>query len=342
VAPNDARIVPGIIQIEPQRGGENQEVADGSRRPAERHAERPAERRGVHRFLESDELRFEKALGAWEWAARNSISIQRNEFMTGFSRFVVGTAVLSVWATCGMVSQALADGYGTVTGQFVLDGPIPTLKPLVSKGDTTVKDGAVCGKDGVADESLVVDPATKGIANVFVYMPKAPKDIFPGLKESKEKIVKFDQQGCHFIPHALILRTDQTIAILSGDPILHNTDVVAVRNTGQNQTISMDRVGTTQWKFPQAERMPTMVKCDIHPWMRAWWLIIDHPYAAISGKDGKFTIEKVPAGTQEFTAWQDANDGRWVFGKTRETRVIKVKVEPDKTTSIGVIKIPAG
>ena len=59
------------------------------------------------------------------------------------------------------------------------------------------------------------------------------------------------------------------------------------------------------------------------------------------GKDGKFTIEKVPAGTQEFTAWQDANDGRWVFGKTRATRVIKVKVEPDKTTSIGVIKIPA-
>jgi hypothetical protein len=270
----------------------------------------------------------------------NSISIQRNEFMTGFSRFVVGTAVLSVWVTCGMGSQALADGYGTVTGQFVLDGEIPTLKPLVAKGDTTVKNGEVCGKEGVADESLIVDPDTKGIANVFVYMPKAPKDIFPGLKESKEKVVKFDQQGCHFIPHALILRTDQSVAILSGDPILHNTDVVAVRNTGQNQTISMDRVGNTQWTFPQAERMPTMVKCDIHPWMRAWWLIIDHPYAAISGKDGKFTIEKVPAGTQEFTAWQDANDGRWVFGKTRATRVIKVNVVPNKTTSIGVIKIP--
>ena len=54
------------------------------------------------------------------------------------------------------------------------------------------------------------------------------------MKESKEKIVKFDQQGCHFIPHALIVRTDQTVAILSGDPILHNTDVVAVRNSGQN------------------------------------------------------------------------------------------------------------
>jgi len=253
---------------------------------------------------------------------------------------VVATA-FSFWFTCEATGRAWGDGYGMVTGQFVLEGAVPNLKPLVTMGDPTAKDGAVCAKKGVPDESLVVDPDTKGIANVFVYMPKAPKDIYPGLKESKEKVVKFDQEGCHFIPHALILRTDQTIAILSADPILHNTDVAAVRNSGQNQTISQDRVGTTLWKFPLAERMPIMVKCDIHTWMRAWWLIVDHPYAAISGKDGSFTIEKVPAGTQEFIAWQDANDGRWVFGKTRETRVIKVVVKPNQTTRIPTFKIPA-
>ena len=226
-----------------------------------------------------------------------------------------------------------------MTGQFVLEGPVPHLKPLVAKGDMAVKNADICGKQGVPDESLVVDSVTKGIANVFVYMPKAPADIFPDLKASKEKLVKFDQSGCRFIPHALILRTDQTIAILSNDPVLHNTDVVAYRNSGQNQTISLDREGTTKWTFPEAERLPIMVKCDIHPWMRAWWLVVDHPYAALSGKDGTFKIEHVPAGEQEFVAWQDANDGRWVFGKTRATRVIKVQVQPNKTTSIGVFKV---
>jgi hypothetical protein len=269
------------------------------------------------------------------------MSIQGKETMRVCSRWCVGVAALCLGAVCGPTGQARGDGYGTVTGQFVLDGPIPTLKPLVAKGDEAVKDAAICAKQAVPDESLVVDSATNGIANVFVYMPKAPKDIFPGLKESKEKLVKFDQKGCRFFPHALILRTDQTIAILSEDLTLHNTDVVAVRNTGQNSTISQDRVGNTKWTFPEAEKMPIMVKCDIHNWMRAWWLIVDHPYAAISGKDGTFTIEKVPAGMQEFTAWQDANDGRWVFGKTRATRVIKVNVLANQTTSIGVIKIPA-
>lgn len=269
------------------------------------------------------------------------IGIQGKDTMSVRCRLCAGVAVLSLWAVCGPTDRAWSDGYGTVTGQFVLAGPIPALQPLVAKGDTKVRDAAVCAKQGVPDESLVVDPATNGIANVFVYMTKAPKDIYPDLKQSKEKVVKFDQRGCRFLPHCLILRTDQTIAILSDDPILHNTDVVAVRNTGQNSTISLDRVGNTKWTFPEAERMPTMVKCDIHPWMRAWWLIIDHPYAALSGKDGTFTIEKVPAGTQEFTAWQDADDGRWVFGKTRATRVIKVNVVANKTTSIGVIMIPA-
>lgn len=257
-------------------------------------------------------------------------------------RFGSRVALLAFSAIfAGASDRVWAGGYGTVTGQFVLEGTIPQLKPLVPKGDPGVRDSAVCAKEGVPDESLVVDAATKGIANVFVYMPKAPSDIAPERRESKEKLVKFDQKGCRFIPHALILRTDQTVAILSGDSVLHNTHVNGVRNSGENQTIAMDRVGNTKWTFPQAEKMPIKIQCDIHPWMRAWWLILDHPYAAISGKDGTFTIEKVPVGTQEFVAWQDANDGRWVFGKTRATRVIKVNVEPDKTTSIGVIKIPA-
>ena len=260
--------------------------------------------------------------------------------MTVCGRWGAIALAFCAWTVCAP-GRAAADGYGAVTGQFVLDGPLPNLKPLVAKGDSQAKDAAVCGMQGVPDESLVVDPETRGIANVFFYMPKAPADIYPDLKESKDKLVKFDQHNCRFIPHAMIVRTDQTVAILSADTILHNTDVHPFRNSGQNQTISLDRVGTTQWRFPEAERMPISVKCDIHPWMQAWWLIVDHPYAAISGKDGTFTIQKVPAGTHKFVAWQDVNNGRWVLGKTPATRVIRVQVKANETTRLPVFHIPA-
>lgn len=37
-------------------------------------------------------------------------------------------------------------------------------------------------------------------------------------------------------------------------------------------------------------------KCDVHPWMFAWASVFDHPYFAVSGKDGTFKIANVPPG----------------------------------------------
>lgn len=255
-------------------------------------------------------------------------------------RMAVLALALLILAGAGEASRLPADGYGTLTGQFVLDGPVPDHAPLVKMGDQAAKDAAVCAKDGVPDDSLIVDPATKGIANVFVFMPKKPADIYPGLVKSKEDVIKFDQKGCRFKPHAMIVRTDQTVAVLSDDPIAHNTHVNTIANTGQNQTISPnDRSGSTRWTFPHKERYVTKVNCDIHGWMSAWWLIIDHPYATVTDKEGHFKIENIPAGEHEFTAWQEATG--WVFGKERAQRNRKFTINPGQVTDIGVIKIPA-
>lgn len=43
-------------------------------------------------------------------------------------------------------------------------------------------------------------------------------------------------------------------------------------------------------------------KCDVHPWMFAWISIFDHPYYAVSGKDGTFKIANVPPGKYKLTA----------------------------------------
>jgi hypothetical protein len=251
-------------------------------------------------------------------------------------------ALIAFVSLCGAanVSQARADGYGTVTGQFVLEGVVPQFDPLVKAGDENVKDAAVCAKNTIPDERLVVDAESKGIANVFVFMPRKPQDIAPELKSSKESEVTFDQKGCRFIPHAMLVRTDQTVKILNGDPISHNTHVTPFANSGQNQIIQPnDRTGAVQWQFPIPERLATPVKCDIHPWMNANWLILDHPYAAITGKDGKFIIEKVPAGDQQFTAWQEGVG--WVFGKARDKRSRKIGVKANETVDLGVVRVPA-
>ena len=252
-------------------------------------------------------------------------------------RIAVTAALAGALCLGGAASARAAEEYGTITGRFVVQGDVPELPPAVAKGDPNAKDPAVCAAQDLQNQSLIVDPATKGVANVFVYMPKAPDTIHPDLQESQQKSIDFDQKNCQFIPHAMVVRTDQTVVVKSADPISHNTHTHPLRNTAQNVAVpAADRVGQHKFTFRTAERYPVKVTCDIHPWMSAYWVVTDHPYATVSAEDGKFTIEKIPAGEHQFHFWQELGG----FVRDGKERLWNIKVEPGKTTDLGDIVIP--
>jgi hypothetical protein len=195
---------------------------------------------------------------------------------------------------------------GSIEGQFILDGEAPTLPPKVKTGDPTAKDPATCAADDVPDESLVVDPATKGIANVIVYLRKKPANM-PAMQPPKEKELVVDQKGCRYFPHVLAVRTDQTVRCISSDPIAHNVNVAPFTNPAANFIIpGGDKTGSVV-TLPKPESLPVNVKCDIHAWMTSWWVVTDHPYAAVTDKEGKFKIEGLPVGEHSFTVWQESS-----------------------------------
>jgi len=45
------------------------------------------------------------------------------------------------------------------------------------------------------------------------------------------------------------------------------------------------------------------VTCEFHPWMRSYLIVLDHPYFAMTGNAGDFSIDGVPAGTYHLRAW---------------------------------------
>lgn len=205
-----------------------------------------------------------------------------------------------------VTGPAMADGWGTISGQFVLDGAVPDVKPLVAKGDPNAKDPAVCAAQNVPNDAMAFNPDNKGIANIVVYMRRA-KEVHPDLKESEEKVVEFDQKGCNFIPHMQIVRTDQTIVCKSSDGVAHNVHATPFANSAVNFIVQPNDQTGVEVRMPLAEPVAPYVevKCDIHPWMKAWWVVVDHPYAAVTDKDGKFTIENLPAGENEFRVWHE-------------------------------------
>ena len=74
-----------------------------------------------------------------------------------------------------MAVPTFAADWGSIEGQFVLEEDVPVVPPVVKEGDATVRDPAVCAAVPVPDDSLVLDPETKGIANIFVFMRRAPR-----------------------------------------------------------------------------------------------------------------------------------------------------------------------
>ena len=231
-------------------------------------------------------------------------------------------------------TSVLGADYGRLTGQVVLDGKSPALKVKVAKGDPAAKDPAVCAASDVPNDEFVVNPANGGIANCFVYLKTIDKAaIHPSLVASKAPEVVMDQKNCQFIPHCLVVRLDQHPLIKSDDDIQHNTHTYPILNKGENVLIGAnDRAGLKFPKLTIKERLPTEVKCDIHGWMRAWWLVVDHPYATVTDKDGKFTIDQLPAGEHKVVIWQELS------GYVEKELVVTIK--GNATNDLKQIKAP--
>lgn len=180
-----------------------------------------------------------------------------------------------------------------------------------------MKDKEVCAEFDVPNERLVLG-AGGGVANVFIYLQRAPAGGKPLVSEGEDVI--FDQKNCRFLPHCLVVPTGRTVRVLSGDPIAHNTHTYPSKNDAVNSGVPPnDRTGVLNFQYRRAEAVPLNVTCDYHGWMKAYHLPVDHPYAAVTDAEGRFSIPDLPAGTHAFAVWHESVEGNFVERKLSVT-----------------------
>jgi hypothetical protein len=93
------------------------------------------------------------------------------------------------------------------------------------------------------------------------------------------------------------------VTLKSSDPKNHNVNI-KLKISPFNSTIGPGQ--SVPFTPQSAERTPGAVVCDIHPWMSAWWMVLDNPYSAVTDSKGNFEIKNAPAGTQKVVFWQEA------------------------------------
>ncbi len=202
---------------------------------------------------------------------------------------------------------------GDLTGTVTYEGKAPKRKTLRMDSDPVC---SAAHQAAVHSESFIVDE-NGNLANVLIYLNNASADTDPS------DSVVIDQNGCMYAPHVMGVQTGQELKILNSDPTMHNIHglpkVNKEFNFGMPKTVKKRSV-----TFDKPEDV-FVVKCDVHPWMKSYVQVFNHPFFAVSGTDGKYSISGVPAGEYEVVAWQEK------FGSKR-TLTQTVTIGDDSTT----------
>ncbi|MFZ0961577.1 MAG: carboxypeptidase regulatory-like domain-containing protein [Terriglobia bacterium] len=184
---------------------------------------------------------------------------------------------------------------GEVTGKISFVGARPKRQRIDMDQDPACleKHG---GKPVFAEDGEVNDDGT--LANVFVYVKAgAEKFVFVPPPDP----VVLTQDGCMYLPHVLGIMAGQTLRIVTTDNTTHNIHPMPKNNNEWNMSQAPGAEPIEQ-KFVRPEIM-IPIKCNQHPWMKAWIGVTSNPFFAVSGSDGAFTIKGLPAGDYTIEAW---------------------------------------
>ncbi|MBI1357116.1 MAG: hypothetical protein GC160_22475 [Acidobacteria bacterium] len=174
----------------------------------------------------------------------------------------------------------------TVSGKIFFDGEAPQPQ-RINIADEECK--AMHSDPIFSEQTVVNDDGT--LQNVLVWVKKGLEGkTFP---VSGDK-VKLDQIGCIYKPHVAAVQVGQTLSVTNSDPTLHNVHPLPRVNPEWNKSQAAG-AGAIEEKFPKQELM-IPVKCNIHPWMRSYISVIEHPFFAVTGADGSFEITGLPPG----------------------------------------------
>ena len=201
------------------------------------------------------------------------------------------TTTATATATQTAAAAPAKEGNATIKGVVAFSGKAPEMKVPAKRKDADfcktkeVKYNAVLVKDGKLKDVLV-RIAAGGVAGNW----KAP-----------EKHAEIDQADCMYSPRIQGVVAGQTLDIKNGDQTLHNVHTYKGTESLFNQAQPKGAAAIAKDAPDEASVMK--FTCDVHPWMRGFVVVTDHPFFAVSGEDGSFKIEKVPAGKYTVEAW---------------------------------------
>jgi len=186
-------------------------------------------------------------------------------------------------------------GTASITGTINFSGTAPDRPAITLDRECR----ALHEADVLTENTVVNDNGTLRWAFVYVKEGLGDRTFAPSAE-----VITFDQRGCMYDPHVFGVQVGQTVEIINSDAFLHNVNSQPNERSNKfNFGMPVQNMKKEQ-KFRTAEVM-VKIRCDVHGWMGAYAGVLDHPYFAVSGEDGSFSLTGLPAGTYTLEAWHE-------------------------------------
>jgi plastocyanin len=185
---------------------------------------------------------------------------------------------------------------GAISGRILFKGDAPVM-PIID-----MSSNPQCERQHHTPqkaETVVVNP-NGTLRNVFVWIKDG---LAPAQWPVPAQAVKLAQNGCVYQPHVQGIMEDQDLEITNDDPVNHNVHAECQVNQAWNE--SQPPRAEHKFKKFTAQEVLFPVTCSVHPWMRAYIGVSPHPFFAVTGDDGAFTLKGVPPGTYTIEAVQE-------------------------------------
>ncbi len=188
-----------------------------------------------------------------------------------------------------------------ISAEKVKDPVIPIKVKPKDKPEETALEKNTCGSSQQA--MMYVLSSSNEVKNTFV--------IVEGVKEGKaapKKDFSIDNKNCRFEPLVGISYVKSDYVIKNSDPLLHNTNLgKMIREGVRQQVYNFALPFKDQVIEDKLNKIAGLidVKCDAHPWMRAYIYSSRHPYVAITDANGNFEIKDLLPGKYKVRIWHE-------------------------------------